>query len=443
MGRTGLRADWTPTCCDTFTLQGDLYLGQVGQRGSYASLMPPNFLRVLDHDTDVSGGNVILRWARELSPDSAWAAQVYYDRTNRQDFLNGDFGEERDTIDFDFQHNFRYLDRHGIIWGFGYRNTRDDITNSSFAYQFDPPQEEIFLLSYFLQDQITLSEDLWYLTLGCKFEHNYFTGFEYQPTARLLWTPTERHSVWASVSRAVRLPTRLDDDVSVILAPIATPNPTPPPPTLPVFPQVLGSRAFDSETLIAYECGMRAQPTDQFSWDLALFVNQYDSLFSLDFAPPAPGFPLLATGVAQNNNRIQSYGAELALNYQILPTWRLYSAYTYFAAYGGALGSDGGDPPNQLYMQSSWDLSCCWELDVIWRYVDVMEADRALWYETIPSYNVMDLRLAYRPTEALEVAVVGRHLLAGSHLEFPTDEFMGTTTTEVQNEVYGTIAIRH
>ena len=43
-------------------------------------------------------------------------------------------------------------------------------------------------------------------TLGSKFEHNDFTGFEYQPTARLLFTPTNKQSVWAAVSRAVHTP---------------------------------------------------------------------------------------------------------------------------------------------------------------------------------------------------------------------------------------------
>jgi iron complex outermembrane receptor protein len=445
MGRTGLRADWTPTDCDTVTVQGDLYLGQVGQRGTYPSLVPPTYTRVLDHDTDVSGANVLLRWTRELSPDAGWAAQVYYDRTGRQNFLNNDFGEDRDTIDFDFQHNFQLTECHTAIWGVGYRNTRDDITNSFFAYQFLPAQREINLFSYFVQDQMTLAEDLCYLTVGCKFEHNDFTGFEYQPTARLLWTPNEQTSVWGSISRAIRLPTRLDDDANALLPPLAiVPNPLPPPPvTIPIFPQVLGNRGFDSETLIAYECGMRSQPTEQFSWDLALFANQYDNLYSLDFQMPvAPTFPLLASAGAANDNRAQSYGAELAVNYSILPWWRLYSAYTYFAAYGGALGSDGGDPANQLYLQSGWDLGDRWELDVIWRYVDVVEAQRAFWTDVVPSYNVMDVRLAWYPTDGLETAVVGRHLLAGSHVEFPTDEFMGSTTTAVQNEVYWTVAYR-
>ncbi|WP_054761315.1 hypothetical protein [Methylomonas koyamae] len=43
------------------------------------------------------------------------------------------------------------------------------------------------------------------LIYGGKLEHNDFTGFELQPTARLLWNLDPQHSLWAAVSRAVRV----------------------------------------------------------------------------------------------------------------------------------------------------------------------------------------------------------------------------------------------
>ena len=60
-----------------------------------------------------------------------------------------------------------------------------------------------------------MQPERWKLILGSKFEHNDYTGFEYQPTARLLWTPSDKHSAWTAVSRAVRTPSRYDEDSEI------------------------------------------------------------------------------------------------------------------------------------------------------------------------------------------------------------------------------------
>lgn len=48
------------------------------------------------------------------------------------------------------------------------------------------------------------------LIFGTKIEHNDFTGFEYQPSARLAYTPDDKQTLWTSVTRAVRTPSRFD-----------------------------------------------------------------------------------------------------------------------------------------------------------------------------------------------------------------------------------------
>src|SRR5207247_926991 len=104
------------------------------------------------------------------------------------------------------------------------------------------PNDVRNLFSAFVQDEITLVEDKLFFTAGSKFEHNEFTGFEYQPTGRLLWTMDKQHSAWAAVSRAVRTPNFLEDDLRI---------------TAPVAPgslfQLVPNPGFLSEDLIAYE----------------------------------------------------------------------------------------------------------------------------------------------------------------------------------------------
>ena len=86
---------------------------------------------------------------------------------------------------------------------------------------------------------MTLLDDLLYFTVGSKFSSNNYTGSEIQPTARLLYTPSERQSVWASVSRAIRVPSRVADDVVLLAPPTNVP-------VFPTFPTVLGDRDVES-----------------------------------------------------------------------------------------------------------------------------------------------------------------------------------------------------
>ena len=445
MGRGGFRTDWTPNCCDTLTLQGDYYKGAAGERNLLPSL-PPVFTQAMDDDEFTEGGNILFRWRRELAEDSDWSLQLYYDRTERL-WSNLGMGEDRDTFDLDFQHRFPLGHRHSIIWGFGYRNTKDQIRNADVLFgaqpiiSFSPNERADDVLSYFIQDEITLREDLLYFTVGSKFEHNDYTGFEFQPTARLLWTPSPRHCIWASISRAVRTPTRTEDDIRLLMAPVVVP------PGIPVFPELFGNPNMVSEDVIAYEAGIRVQPTDQFFWDLAVFFNQYDSLRSIGFAPlpgPGPGGSLILPGVFENDGRAQSYGFEIAGTYEITPHWRLYGTYS-FLVITGETGADMNSPRNQIYLQSSWDLCRDVQFDIMWRYVDSVPGFGLAGTvgPGVPDYNVMDMRLAWHARPGLELAVVGRSLLDLQHLEAPTDTALGTVSTEVQAEVYGSVTWRY
>src|SRR5690606_41291468 len=78
--------------------------------------------------------------------------------------------------------------------------------------------------------------DRLYLTIGSKFEHNDYTGFEFQPGVRFLWNINDLQTFWAAVSRAVRTPSRIDRNW--------------------VIPNVSsGSPDYKSEELLAYELG--------------------------------------------------------------------------------------------------------------------------------------------------------------------------------------------
>lgn len=438
MGRGGFRLDWQPSDPNLFTLQGDIYGGQMEQTFTRLSPMPDlTGMYSLYNDRDkfnVNGGNVLGRWTHTISDESSFSLQTYYDRTFRDTDI---FTEKRDTFDVDFQHRFPLGERQDIVWGGGYRLSDDDVGNT-FDISMHPKNRTTQLFSTFLQDQISIVPKRLFLTLGSKFEHNDFTGFEFQPGARLLWTPHERHSVWASVSRAVRTPSRAEDDVRINQQPGPAPG---------SIVALFGDRSFESEELVAYELGYRVQPLDQLSFDLATFYNDYHNLRTL-----VPGNPFIETSPAPphliipfgagNDLTGETYGAEISATWQALDWWRWTASYTYLQMqiHAGSSRPDhlserameGSSPHHQVSLRSRMDLPNNIELDGAIRYVDVLPA------LNVKSYMTMDLRLAWRPRPNVEISVTGQSLFDDRHLEFaPTT--IATQKAEVERAVYGKV----
>jgi len=190
----GFRIDSKIHRDDTLTLQGDAYGGTFGQFES--------------GDVDVDGQNIIGRWTREISNDSSLTLQAYFDRTHR--LIPNVFEESRETYDIDFQHQLR-MGEHDIVYGANYRLSHDDIANGS-VLAFLPSDDTEHLISAYAQDEWHIVPDLFSITAGSKFEYNTFSGFEVQPTARFTLLPAKGQTIWGAISRAVRTPTRIDQD---------------------------------------------------------------------------------------------------------------------------------------------------------------------------------------------------------------------------------------
>lgn len=401
LGQGGFRSDWRGAGADTFTLQGDAYTGRSGE--------------AIRDDTNLDGGNLLGRWSRALSDTSNMELQVYWDRTHR--YIPDLFEEHLDTWDLDFQHRLLLAGRHDVVWGLGYRLMRDRVDNSA-VVAFLPGRRTMELGSAFVQDEIELVQDRLRLTVGSKLEHHESTGLEVQPNARLAWTPDERRTLWAAISRAVRTPTRIDEDVVFYF------------PDGSAFVQ--GSRDFHSEKLLAYELGYRRQLGQDLSLDVATFYNVYDELRSQEPAPGG-GFPITLA----NNLEGETYGLEVRSSWQATPRWRWHAAYAYLEkdlrvqpgsrdVTGGR--GEGNDPRHRASLRSSLDLPAGLELDGWLRYVDELP------FPAVPSYLGLDLRLGWRPTGALELSLVGQNLLHESHPEFgaPTPNRL-----EVERGFYG------
>lgn len=430
--RGGFRFDSEPTQQNSFTLQGDIYHERLHE--TYVRLVPaPDTLL---HTTPFLGLNVLSRFKHSFSDQADFELRLYYDRTDTD---LGVIKEERDTYDLDFQNRIAGFGPQEFIFGGGFRFSHDQLANPIPALTLTPTGEDTHLASFFVQDDITVYPDRFHLVLGTKLEHNSYTGWEVQPNARVIYTPSRQHTIWGAVSRAVRTPSRGEESLSLY-----QPGPVP-----GVLIHLQGNDRLEAEELLAYEAGYRVEPAPVLSADLALFYNRYRklSVFQPSLVPqPTPFGPLVALPLTLGNfGRAETAGAELAVDYRMLPWWRLRGAYSYLtflsaeAQAGAQLGNlRGSSPRHQVSLRSSQDLSREVELDLWLRYVSALSfTDPSNGSAVgVPEYLTLDCRLAWKPASDFEVALVGQNLLERHHQEFDSQE-LATQATQVPRGVYG------
>jgi iron complex outermembrane receptor protein len=441
--RAGFRADWTPAGPDSLTLQGDIHRSGYGETLTVPTLDAP-YSSTFPNKGSISGGNLLGRWNHSFD-NSSTSLQMYFDRTSITE--NSLFTDHENIFDIDFQHTFHASGSQEVVWGLGYRSSQD-ANNSSFTVSLQPSQLTLNLFSAFGQDEISLFDKRLRITVGSKFEHNGFTGFEVEPNTRLLWTITRNQSVWSAVSRAVRTPALTEEGLrlnSETIPPGTPQNPTP----FPTLAAVYGSNQFKSEDLLAYEAGYRMQVTGNFSADVAVFYNHYTHLRSAE-----PGTPFVETSpapihivapyFAENKMGGGTYGTELFTDWRVIPKWRLLSSYSYLQmdirkdpdSLDPTADNPGlVSPRHQFYVRSSIDLPKHFEHDFDVRYTDRLTG------LSIPSYYSLDTHFGWRPTKTYELSIGSQNLLNKQHLEFLPD-FINTSPTEVRRTIYGSVTWR-
>jgi len=438
--RGGFRVDTYPSTDNLLTLQGEIYSGNFGQTYNIVRTVEPPFWSTFNFDNKNSGGSVLGRWRHKISSDSEFSLQVFFDRVRlKEATVNGRIH----TYDLDFYHRLPLGRRHDIVWGAGYRLVSDRF-DSTFTFSLNPATRKIDILNAFVQDDIRLLDKQLILTVGSKFEHNEFTGFEVQPNIRLFWSPAENHAVWTSVSRAIRSPSRGERDARIVLQASGTRVPT-------TFIVLNGNDGFESESVLAFETGYRVRMANRLTSDIAVFFNDYDNLRSDDLIPPAIASvhpPHTEFPVFVNNNLTgRAYGLEVTGDYQASKNFKLKATYNYLKLDlshklipGRDLVNEGIEdqsPQHQFYLETFYQLHPKLNANVFLRFVDELPG------QGVSSYLSLDCHVRWRLSEAFSVSLTGQNLLTNHHAEdsqilnssavfFTT----GTKATRVQRGVY-------
>ena len=407
--RGGFRADWiTPR--DALMLSGSANSEHVGHNWGQPIYSPP-YSQTTATRVPVSDANILANWQKTSGPGKGAEMQLYYSHDRRDD---PGIGENHETLSADFKVPISLSTSNRLTVGAGYRTTRD--TYQSGFYVQLPGQFNEDLLSAYLHDEWKLRPDLMF-AFGARMEHNPFTGWEFQPSASLAWNSSQRSTLWAAVSRAVRTPSVVDQRSNIVSGVVPGPG------TLYII-DLIGSSSFVSEVEISNEVGWRYSPSDRFLVDATAFYNQYTQLRS--FEAGTPYMNALGTVLPQsfaNDMSAVTAGFELSgklkvtRDWQLEPSYTLFSEHFYFPSgvvdFDGIFAAerDGTTPRNQFGLRSLLNLPHKLEFDTSLSYTQGVVVNQ------IAPYARVDARLGWRPNATTEISLGGQNLFATNHME--------------------------
>jgi iron complex outermembrane receptor protein len=413
--RTGFRYDQD----DNLTVSGDAYVNTTDQLTSVPQVTAP-YATTQDDAHASQGANLLAHWKKNYDDGAQFSLQSYVDYTSRDQVTLKD---QEDIFDVDAQYNMRAVGPNQFIVGGGYRLTHENIGDTP-TLAINPSVNNWNLYNVFAQDKIALVPDRWFLTLGSKLEHNDYTGFEVEPNARLQWFPDNKQTVWTAVSRAVRTPSPLESNLN-LNALVFPPHTGGLNSALPFEYNLIANPSFHSENVVAYEAGYRNKITPTVSTDVAAFANDYTGLAAQQLVgvatAPAGGPPqygLLQTEQA-NLMTAETYGTEVAADWNVLPTWRLSGSASFLEMYlhlnndfTNQQAEEGESPQQQYNVRSYWNINDKWSFDTAAYYVGKLPAF------DIPAYVRVDANLGWNVEPGIQLNFVGQNLLQATHIEY-------------------------
>jgi iron complex outermembrane receptor protein len=414
-GRTGFRLDGEPNEKNRWTVQGDIF--KTGRQDAmvYPILLPDLLFKTQQH-TAYDGGSIQARWTHSRSAGEESTIQFSYDKTK----LNYPYsGGILNNFTADFENRRQTGERNEIYWGAGYQQYWDGMRREG-VISFQPPNSVYRIGDAVIRDEFQLIPGRLLLSAGVRVDYNDYKDLEYQPSIRLLYTPSSKQSSWLALSRAVRAPSRFDRDIVEDAGKQLFDG-------YPVHLTLTGNPYVRSEVEKSIEFGYRRQSGQHWSIDASLFLSFYDRLRLLE-SPALPqivfegsSVGLVAAAIVGNGGRGRSYGGEIWTTWQVRSRWRLIPSYSYLDEARWPPAADGalryiwdGTPArlaHQALVRSQFDVSRTVQLDLQARAKSKEQAFQ------LPGMVLVDARLGWRPVRTMELSLSVRNLMNRKNIE--------------------------
>ena len=345
--------------------------------------------------------------------------------------IEGFLKEDRKTYDLDYQGRYTFS-AHDLIWGLSHRTTSDSYQTNSLILSFNPAEFTQRTTGVFVQDEWTLIPETLQFGIGARWDYTNLGGNTVAPNATLMWTPTHSDTLWAKYAQAPRVPSRAEQNVT-ILNTLQPPQGSIP---LPVVLRTSGDGKLTAEKMEGVELGYRSQLSSSFNVDVSAYRYRYTDIVggkagSLDFSY----FPvsIIQNVSLCNTGKGWVNGAELAADWLLTPAWRLQLSYSLIRiamddssnplVQGAGDNNEAGTPRHHGSLRSQWNLSANQQFDAWVRGSAGFDRLNAPYTNLVrvPGYVTLDLRYAHKLNKDLELAVTGRNLIGAHRTEFVSD----------------------
>jgi iron complex outermembrane receptor protein len=455
----GFRTDFNPSNEWDILIQGDITHSKLGQNLRAAIDETNRNIPFVDNFSRTDT-RLMARVDNRMSSTANQMMQLsWLKQTGTEVYLKEDF----ESIDIDYQMNFIYNDLQ-LDWGLSYRYN-DVESADGVVFTSDNQINSLEQYGGLFQVQYSFLPDTLELILGIKADHNDFTSWEYQPSARITYKPLQNHLMWSAISRSVRSPVLLEYDYNLKVSGVPVSRLLGESTGIPALDDyrietfLNGNDQVDSETYVSYELGYRFSDSN-WSVDFSAYhtegdnVVAYSTNFDNQFAQFYPALGLLQAGQFQlaalalkstqlnldvvSTAEATTKGGDLVLGWQ--PTQSLkvefgysYSDFTYDLPPGTTQAFGYDSTYRQLLVKANYvpfvDHSVLASIRV--------ENSNA--YGT-DNYAALDLTWNWQIDSQWSVALSGKNLLAGSHLEFGNDQEAYTISTYIDESVALTVS---
>jgi iron complex outermembrane recepter protein len=390
--QAGFRIDKALNNNSKITMQGDIYDGKSHdiRKNTFSSVADTNVI-------DIYGFNLDVNWKYTINDNQSLTTTAFIDVTDRHDDA---FNDHREVTDIDIQHDISW-GKQLTSWGLGIRYHTDDTSNSNSPstvtprLNLDPPSITDHLYQLFIQNKSELIINKLSLTLGSKFEHNDYSGSEYQPSARLSYTPDKKHTLWAASSRSVNTPTRggrdLYLDFNDFIASCSAVGGT----IDPNLGCILDISNTTASVYYTKELGYRNILNDQHMFDITLYYQTF------------------------NSNNTHNAGLEINTRHELTDNWQLEYWFAQQRTYTGS-----GD--NKIYnhalqtptmhLRSYWDITTNLKFDLLTYYVPKKQNTTGT-SNLADSYTRLDAHIGWQYNKNLDIDFVITNIADDVHAE--------------------------
>ncbi|MBS1701592.1 MAG: TonB-dependent receptor [Armatimonadetes bacterium] len=428
------RSDSKLSARDSLTVTSSYFNGKEGQSTLVPTLDNP--MQIVDSRFPVSEFNTSASLVTQHSDRQVSEVKANYNRDVR---LAPEFGMDIATLDLGYNHSTKLDEKSSIFYGTAFRQVDGHVTGSTDIWPTRPYFNPSTFSAYgqYEKDLGPRTQ----FTFGSTIEHNAYSGWEVQPSARLLCRKDPTESYWFSISRAVRTPSPADTNASFLFGISQDPDSG-----LPVRIIGITDDQFKSEAVVSLETGWRKQESDKLNLDITAFYNDYTNLRSIEFVDNQvvmDATPHIDSNyIFRNSVSAHTYGAEASIGYRANDLWNLTGNLSYigdhFSLRNGAIqpfplaGVDGsGSVPKWMAnIRSSWILNDTSDFDLSAYYTSANPVFN------LPAYTRVDARYSAKLPNNWHLTLMGQNLLGPSHLE-------GTTSfSEVPMRVRRTLSLQ-